>query len=159
MQVQPFAELGVSEPVVRALRAGGIEESFPIQTRVVPDALAGRDVLVQSPTGSGKTLAFAVPIVDRVRREDPKPTALVLAPTRELASQIVAETQPLAQARGLRVAAVYGGTGFRAQIAAAARAQIVVATPGRLERVTKPCLTDSSSRASRQARCTCGRAA
>jgi superfamily II DNA/RNA helicase len=133
MQVKPFAELGVSEPVVRALRAGGIDEPFPIQTRVVPDALKGRDVLVQSPTGSGKTLAFAVPIVERVRREDPKPSALVLAPTRELASQIVAETEPLARARGLRVAAVYGGTGFKAQVAAAARAQIVVATPGRLE--------------------------
>jgi superfamily II DNA/RNA helicase len=133
MQVRPFADLGVSEPVVRALRAGGIDDPFPIQARVVPDVLAGRDVLVQSPTGSGKTLAFAVPIVDRVRREDPKPTALVLAPTRELATQIVDETQPLAKARGLRVAAVYGGTGFKAQISAAARSQIVVATPGRLE--------------------------
>ena len=133
MQVQPFAELGVSEPVVRALRAGGIDKPFPIQKRVVPDALAGRDVLVQSPTGSGKTLAFAVPLVERIKRDDPRPAALVLAPTRELAGQIVAETQPLAQARGLRVAAVYGGTGFRAQIAAAKRAQILVATPGRLE--------------------------
>ena len=131
--MKPFAELGVSEPVVRALRAGGIDEPFPIQARVVPDALAGRDVLVQSPTGSGKTLAFAVPLVERVGRDDPKPSALVLAPTRELASQIVAETEPLARARGIRVAAVYGGTGFRAQIAGAARAQIVVATPGRLE--------------------------
>ena len=133
MQVQPFADLGVSGEVVRALSAGGITKPFPIQAQVVPEVLAGRDVLVQSPTGSGKTLAFAVPIVDRIRREDPKPAALVLAPTRELASQIVAETQPLAQARGLRVAAVYGGTGFKAQIAAAGRAQIVVATPGRLE--------------------------
>jgi ATP-dependent RNA helicase RhlE len=133
MQAQQFADLGVSKDVVRALRAGGIEKPFPIQGLVVPDALAGRDVLVQSPTGSGKTLAFAVPIVDRIRREDPRPSALVLAPTRELTSQIVAEIQPLARARGLRVAAVYGGTGFRAQIAAAARAQVVVATPGRLE--------------------------
>jgi ATP-dependent RNA helicase RhlE len=133
MQKSPFADLGVSDGVVRALRASGIEEPFPIQARVVPDVLAGRDVLVQSPTGSGKTLAFAAPIVDRVRRDDPRPTALVLAPTRELASQIVTETQPLARARGLRVAAVYGGTGFKAQIAAVARAQIVVATPGRLE--------------------------
>ncbi|HEX8646623.1 MAG TPA: DEAD/DEAH box helicase [Thermoleophilaceae bacterium] len=133
MQVKPFADLGVSTDVVRALRAGGIEETFPIQARVVPDVLAGRDVLVQSPTGSGKTLAFAVPIVDRVRRDGPRPAALVLAPTRELATQIVAETKPLAKARGLNVAAVYGGTGFKAQIAAARAAQIVVATPGRLE--------------------------
>ena len=133
MQVSPFAELGVSEPVVRALRAGGITEPFPIQAHVLPDALAGRDALVQSPTGSGKTLAFAVPIAERVRRDDPRPTALVLAPTRELAAQIVAESQPLARAHGLRVAAVYGGTGFKAQIAAVAKAQVVVATPGRLE--------------------------
>jgi ATP-dependent RNA helicase RhlE len=133
MQVQPFADLGVSKDVVSALRASGIDKPFPIQEQVVPDVLGGRDVLVQSPTGSGKTLAFAVPIVDRIRREDPRPAALVLAPTRELASQIVAETQPLARARGLRVAAVYGGTGFKAQVAAARKAQIVVATPGRLE--------------------------
>ena len=133
MRVQPFAELGVSDDVVRALRAGGVEKPFPVQEQVVPDVLAGRDVLVQSPTGSGKTLAFAVPIADRIERDDPRPAALVLAPTRELASQIVAETQPLATARGLRVAAVYGGTGFKAQIAAVRRAQVVVATPGRLE--------------------------
>jgi superfamily II DNA/RNA helicase len=133
MQVQSFAELGVSKEVVRALRAGGVEEPFPIQSRVVPDVLAGRDVLVQSPTGSGKTLAFAVPLAERIRREDPKAAALVLAPTRELAKQIVAETEPLARARGLHVAAVYGGTGFGAQVAAVRKAQIVVATPGRLE--------------------------
>ena len=133
MQVQHFADLGVSKDVVSALRAGGIDKPFPVQAQVVPDVLGGRDVLVQSPTGSGKTLAFAVPIVDRIRPNDPRPAALVLAPTRELASQIVDETQPLARSRGLRVAAVYGGTGFRAQIAAAAKAQIVVATPGRLE--------------------------
>jgi superfamily II DNA/RNA helicase len=133
MQVQTFAELGVSDEVVRALRASGVDQPFPIQGRVVPDVLAGRDVLVQSPTGSGKTLAFAVPIMDRIRRDGPKTAALVLAPTRELATQIVAEMQPLAHARGLRVAAVYGGAGFRAQIAATRKAQIVVATPGRLE--------------------------
>ena len=118
MQVQSFADLGVSKDVARALRGGGIETPFPIQARVVPDALAGRDVLVQSPTGSGKTLAFAVPLVERIGRDDPKPSALVLAPTRELALQIVTETEPLARARGIRVAAVYGGTGFGAQVAA-----------------------------------------
>ena len=133
MSMQSFADLGVSKDVVRALRAGGIEEPFPIQARVVPDVLAGRDALVQSPTGSGKTLAFAVPIVERVRREEAKPAVLVLAPTRELALQIVDETKPLARARGLNVAAVYGGTGFGSQVAAVRKAQIVVATPGRLE--------------------------
>jgi superfamily II DNA/RNA helicase len=100
---------------------------------VVRDALAGRDLLVQSPTGSGKTLAFGVPMVDLIDPEGNGPRALVLAPTRELASQIVAELATLAKARRLKIAAVYGGVGFGPQIAAARRADILVATPGRLE--------------------------
>jgi superfamily II DNA/RNA helicase len=133
MSSRSFADLGVSKPVVDALRAGGITTPFPVQAAVVPDVLAGRDTLVKSPTGSGKTLAFAVPLVERLARDAARPAALVLAPTRELAGQIVAETTPLARARGLRVAAVYGGTGFSPQIAAVRKAHIVVATPGRLE--------------------------
>ncbi len=133
MSTQSFADLGVSKDVVRALRAGGVTTPFPVQAQVVPDVLDGRDVLVKSPTGSGKTLAFAVPITEMVERADQKPAALVLAPTRELALQIVEETTPLARARGLNVAAVYGGRGFGAQVAAVRKAQIVVATPGRLE--------------------------
>ena len=133
MSTQSFADLGVSKDVVRALRAGGVTTPFPVQAQVVPDVLDGRDVLVKSPTGSGKTLAFAAPIADLIERADPKAAALVLAPTRELALQIVEETKPLARARGLHVAAVYGGTGFGAQMAAVRKAHIVVATPGRLE--------------------------
>jgi superfamily II DNA/RNA helicase len=133
MSTQSFADLGVSKDVVRALRAGGVTTPFPVQAQAVPDVLDGRDVLVKSPTGSGKTLAFAAPIADLIERADPKAAALVLAPTRELALQIVEETKPLARARGLHVAAVYGGTGFGAQIAAVRKAHIVVATPGRLE--------------------------
>jgi superfamily II DNA/RNA helicase len=100
---------------------------------VVRDALAGRDLLVQSPTGSGKTLAFGVPLVDLIKRGGKGPHALVLAPTRELASQIVTELRSLAKARGLRIAAVYGGVGMRPQITEARQADILVATPGRLE--------------------------
>ena len=133
MSTQSFADLGVSADVVRALRAGGVTKPFPVQAQVIPDVLDGRDVLVKSPTGSGKTLAFAVPIVELVERADAKAAALVLAPTRELALQIVDELKPLARARGLHVAAVYGGTGFGAQVAAVRKAHIVVATPGRLE--------------------------
>jgi superfamily II DNA/RNA helicase len=133
MQVQSFADLGVSKEVVRALRAGGVTKPFPVQAQVVPDVLDGCDVLVKSPTGSGKTLAFAVPLVESIESSERKPAALVLAPTRELALQIVEETKPLARARGLNVAAVYGGTGFGAQVAAARKAHILVATPGRLE--------------------------
>lgn len=120
-------------PVVDALRARSITQPFPVQEMVIRDALAGRDLLVQSPTGSGKTLAFGVPLVDLIRPDRNGPSALVLAPTRELASQIVAELAALAKARRLRVAAVYGGVGFGPQIAAARRADILVATPGRLE--------------------------
>ena len=128
-----FADLGISKPVVGALAERDITQPFPVQQMVVRDALAGHDLLVQSPTGSGKTLAFGIPLVDRVEPGAPNPSALVLAPTRELASQIVDELESVARARRLRIAAVYGGVGFGPQIAAARRADIIVATPGRLE--------------------------
>jgi superfamily II DNA/RNA helicase len=119
--------------VVDALRARNIIEPFPVQQMVISDALAGHDLLVQSPTGSGKTLAFGVPLADLLDAGAYGPQALILAPTRELASQIVDELEVLAKARKLHLAAVYGGVGFGPQIAAAKRADIVVATPGRLE--------------------------
>jgi len=128
-----FADLGVSKSVVRALSQRGIDQPFPVQQMVIRDALAGHDLLVQSPTGSGKTLAFGVPLVDRVEPGNKHLSALVLAPTRELASQIVDELNSITKARQLRIAAVYGGVGFGPQSAAAKRADIVVATPGRLE--------------------------
>ena len=86
-----FADLGVSAAVCGALAKRGFDAPFAIQNLVVADVLAGRDVLAKSPTGSGKTLAFGIPIVDRVEATDRRPPALVLAPTRELASQIVDE--------------------------------------------------------------------
>ncbi len=131
--ITTFADLGTSKPVVDALSARSITQPFPVQEMVVRDALAGHDLLVQSPTGSGKTLAFGVPLVDLIRPENKAPRALVLAPTRELASQIVAELEALARARGLKITAVYGGVGIGPQIALARRADILVATPGRLE--------------------------
>jgi len=119
--------------VVDALNARSITQPFPVQEMVVRDALAGRDLLVQSPTGSGKTLAFGIPMVDLIEPGGNGPGALVLAPTRELAGQIVVELEALAKARRLKITAVYGGVGFGPQIAAARRADILVATPGRLE--------------------------
>jgi ATP-dependent RNA helicase RhlE len=119
--------------VVDALNARSITQPFPVQEMVVRDALAGRDLLVQSPTGSGKTLAFGIPMVDLLDPEGQGPRALVLAPTRELAGQIVVELEALATARRLKITAVYGGVGFGPQIAAVRRADILVATPGRLE--------------------------
>ena len=133
MATQSFADLGASRSVVDALSEGGITAAFPVQQLVLPDALAGRDVLVKSPTGSGKTIAFAVPLVERLEAADPRPSALVLAPTRELAGQIVDAIRPLAHARALSVAAVYGGRGIERQSKLARRAHILVATPGRLE--------------------------
>ena len=128
-----FADLGVSRPVADALRSRGIENPFPVQELVINDVLEGHDVLVQSPTGSGKTLAFGVPIVDRVDFEAKRPAALILAPTRELASQIVDELESICRARGVGIAAVYGGVGIQPQIKRAKKAHILVATPGRLE--------------------------
>jgi ATP-dependent RNA helicase RhlE len=131
--ITTFADLGTSKPVVDALSARSITQPFPVQEMVVRDALAGRDLLVQSPTGSGKTLAFGIPMVDLIQPHGKGPSALVLAPTRELAGQIVLELEALADARRLKITAVYGGVGFGPQIAAARRADILVATPGRLE--------------------------
>ena len=133
MSKQSFADLGVSSAVVNSLRDRGIEAPFPIQRQVIEDILEGDDVLVQSPTGSGKTLAFGVPLVDLVQAEDPRPTALILAPTRELASQIVDEMYEICHARALRIAAVYGGVGLQQQAKRAAKSHIIVACPGRLE--------------------------
>jgi superfamily II DNA/RNA helicase len=128
-----FADLGSSKAVVRALAERDITQPFPVQQLVIRDALAGHDLLVQSPTGSGKTLAFGIPLVDRIEPGAKGPAALVLAPTRELAGQIVDELESIARSRNLHVAAVYGGVGFGPQIKAAQRAEILVATPGRLE--------------------------
>jgi superfamily II DNA/RNA helicase len=133
MQEQSFRTLGVSVQIERALAERGIARPFPIQELVLPDAFAGRDVLAKSPTGSGKTLAFALPIVARVGRDRSQPAALVLVPTRELAGQVSDEIRPLAQVNGLRVAAVFGGAPLGQQAKQARNAQILVATPGRLQ--------------------------
>jgi ATP-dependent RNA helicase RhlE len=131
--MQSFAELGVSRAVVQSLANEGISEPFAVQRLVIADILAGRDVLARSPTGSGKTLAFGVPLVDRIEADGPRPAALILAPTRELATQIAADLRPIAHARALRITAVYGGVGLMEQAKRAAASHILVATPGRLE--------------------------
>jgi superfamily II DNA/RNA helicase len=133
MSKQSFADLGVSDAVLRALAARGLTAPFDVQRSVIPDVLAGHDVLVQSPTGSGKTLAFGVPLVDLVEAGDARAAALVLVPTRELASQVADDLRDLATARALSLAVVYGGAGIERQAKLARRAHILVATPGRLE--------------------------
>jgi superfamily II DNA/RNA helicase len=128
-----FASLGVGAPVQSALAARGIDAPFKIQSLALPDALAGRDVLVKSRTGSGKTLAFVIPIVERLDSTARRPAALVLVPTRELAVQVTEEATAMAVARDLKVTAVYGGVSLEAQARSAEKAHILVATPGRLE--------------------------
>lgn len=134
-----FADLGVPAALVRALADDGITSPFPIQTATLRDSLAGTDVLGRGRTGSGKTLAFAIPVVARTaaagRRTAPsRPRALVLAPTRELASQIDATVAPLAAAVGLTTTTVFGGVAQSRQVTALQRgADILVACPGRLE--------------------------
>ena len=144
MSKQSFRELGVSQPVIDALSARAIIHPFRIQELVLPDALAGLDVLAKSPTGSGKTLAFAVPIVERTLPTDSRPSALVLVPTRELAAQVTADIEPLAKVCGLSVVAAYGGMPLRSQANRAKGAQILVATPGRLNDLAERRLVDLS---------------
>jgi superfamily II DNA/RNA helicase len=128
---QSFSQLGVSARILRTLAERNITEPFPIQMRVVPHALEGRDVLAKSPTGSGKTLSFAIPIVQRLEAGDRRPAALVLVPTRELATQVAGEFAALLSGE-FRVAAVYGGVPIHSQAKRARAAHILVATPGRL---------------------------
>ena len=131
--MQSFLELGVSARVAQALAERDIHAPFRIQGLVLPDALAGRDVLAKSPTGSGKTLAFAVPMVERLKGSEARPSGLILVPTRELAAQVTAEIGTIAPAHDLRVAAVYGGISIGSQAKASRDAHILVATPGRLQ--------------------------
>ncbi len=137
-----FADLGVSRAAIRALAARGIEAPFPIQALVVRDAAAGKDVLARSQTGSGKTLAFALPIVERIRPDEPAPVALVLVPTRELAQQVADDFADIAKANGLRVGVAYGGTSVREQSKGIGKAHIVIATPGRLQDLAERRLVD-----------------
>jgi superfamily II DNA/RNA helicase len=138
-----FAELGVPTQLTDVLEREGKSKAFPIQEDTLPDTLAGRDVLGRGKTGSGKTLAFSLPMVARLGRSGGKsrpghPRALVLAPTRELATQIDAVIAPLAKAYGLTTATIFGGVSQqRQERALRAGVDIVVACPGRLEDLMK----------------------
>ena len=130
-----FAQLGLPEPLVRALAKRKVTEPFPVQETTIPDALAGRDVSGKAPTGSGKTLAFGLPLLANVNQARPnRPKALILAPTRELAEQIKQELAPLAKAVHRYVFAIYGGVSYGPQRSALRNGiDVLVATPGRLE--------------------------
>jgi len=128
---QSFSDLGVPTRITRALAERDIHTPFPIQEQVLRHALAGRDILAKAPTGSGKTLGFAIPIVERLEASERGPVALVLVPTRELASQVAGEIEAIAPP-GISVATVYGGVPVHAQAKRARCAHVVVATPGRM---------------------------
>ncbi|HZG05840.1 MAG TPA: DEAD/DEAH box helicase, partial [Streptomyces sp.] len=132
-----FAELGLPAPLLEALGREGVTVPFPIQAATLPDSLAGRDVLGRGRTGSGKTLAFGLALLARTaghRAEPGRPLALVLVPTRELAQQVTDALAPYARAVRLRLATVVGGLSIGRQAAALRDgAEVVVATPGRLE--------------------------
>jgi superfamily II DNA/RNA helicase len=140
-----FGALGVPAALVTALTAQGIDSPFPIQIDTLPDTLSGRDVLGRGKTGSGKTLAFAIPMVARLggklaggNRRPGRPLALILAPTRELATQITVALTPLADVYGLKSVTIFGGVSQQRQVAALkAGVDIVVACPGRLEDLMK----------------------
>ena len=130
-----FAALGVPAGLCAVLDELGITEPFPVQVATLPDALGGRDVCGKAPTGSGKTIAFGLPLLVRVVKAAPRrPTALVLVPTRELASQVQEQLQALCWGTKTEVLAVYGGAGMERQMKALSRGvEVVVATPGRLK--------------------------
>jgi len=129
-----FSDLGVRDGIVAALAERGITEPFPVQTMTIPDVLAGHDVCGKAKTGSGKTLAFGLPVLQIMAAAAPRrPTGLVLAPTRELASQIEAELAGPARVMKRKVLAVYGGAPIGKQIDRLNRGvDLVVATPGRM---------------------------
>ena len=144
MSTKTFTDLGVPAKIATELTAQGIDSPFPIQIDTLPDTLAGKDVLGRGKTGSGKTLAFSIPMVVRLaasaaNNQGPrKPRGLVLAPTRELATQITKTLQPLTSAMNLRVTTIFGGVSQKAQVQAIRNGvEIIVATPGRLEDLMK----------------------
>jgi ATP-dependent RNA helicase DeaD len=131
-----FNSLGLTAALVAAVAALGYEEPTPIQREAIPVLLAGRDLVGQAATGTGKTAAFALPMLDRIRRDGPSRTGgvrgLVLVPTRELAMQVAEAIQKYAKGVGLSVVAVYGGASMDQQLRSLKRGvDIVVATPGR----------------------------
>ena len=132
--VPTFADLDLPPAILEAVAELGYETPSPIQARIIPHLLAGRDVLGQAQTGTGKTAAFALPLLARIDPADPATQVLVLAPTRELALQVAeAFGRYGAHLPGVRVLAVYGGQGYRDQLQGLRRgAHIVVGTPGRV---------------------------
>ena len=135
MSNQQWLNLGVDEQIVSSLIKRGIKTPFPIQDLTIPDALRGNDVCGKAKTGSGKTLAFGIPMVQNLDQPsgDNNPRGLIMVPTRELATQVKEELDPLLNGKSLTAVAIYGGANIEEQIKAIKRGiDIIVATPGRM---------------------------
>ncbi len=130
----PFSDLGLSDTVVRAVKAIGYESASPIQAATIPPMLEGADILGQAQTGTGKTAAFALPILSRLDMKKRVPQALVLVPTRELAIQVSEAFQKYAAGQhAFHVLPIYGGQSYVPQLNALKRGpQVIVGTPGRI---------------------------
>ena len=129
-----FDRFGLDSTILRGVRAAGFVSPRPIQVETIPAVLAGRDVLGLAQTGTGKTAAFALPLLHRLlRRQRRGPRVLVLAPTRELATQIDAEIRTLARFTSLRGVIIYGGVSAHGKIKVLRKhPEIVVGCPGRI---------------------------
>ncbi len=127
-----FAELGLAEPLLQALKDVGYETPSPIQVQTIPSLLEGRDVIGQAQTGTGKTAAFGLPLLQYVDADDPSVQALVLTPTRELCIQVTQAIRAYGARKGVQVVAVFGGAPIRTQQAQLKGAQVVVGTVGRV---------------------------
>jgi Superfamily II DNA and RNA helicases len=123
--------LKLSKNMITILEKNGITTPTPIQKEIIPSVMAGSDVLAQSETGSGKTLSFAIPLIEKIERNDGL-LALILVPTRELCGQITNEFVKFSEGKHLGIVAVYGGVSINTQIKKLRKVNIVVATPGRL---------------------------
>jgi len=135
MSNQQWLNLGVDEQIVSSLIKRGVKTPFPIQDLTIPDALRGNDVCGKAKTGSGKTLAFGIPMVQNLDQPsgDNNPRGLIMVPTRELATQVKEELDPLLNGKSLTAVAIYGGANIEEQIKAIKRGiDIIVATPGRM---------------------------
>src|SRR5687768_16006336 len=134
MQKRLFSELGLSEPILKAVEKLGFEETSPIQSAAIPPMMAGKDIVGQSMTGSGKTAAFAIPAIERVADADRKVQILVLTPTRELATQVAEEFARLSLFRPkVHAVPIYGGASYDRQFSELRKGpQIVIGTPGRV---------------------------
>ena len=135
MSNQQWLNLGVDEQIVSSLIKRGIKTPFPIQSLTIPDALRGNDVCGKAKTGSGKTLAFGIPMVQNLDQSsgNNNPRGLIMVPTRELATQVKEELDPLLNGKSMAAVAIYGGANIEEQIKAIKRGtDIIVATPGRM---------------------------